>query len=179
MPRVRTPVALMSAAVLTLTVAPTLAAQQPSTPRAPVCHTADLALAWTSGGTAEPGGSNAAEQVTAVVSVRNTGAGDCTMRGYPKVTLEMGTETEGVQSETFFRRQTEQPRTVTLKPGGTATFTLYFLAGERSDNVIDPGVADITRPANTSSRQLHWPWGPVQRQEAATHPLNYVGPVER
>lgn len=180
MPRVhlRT-AALMSAGVLTLTAAPAWSAHQPSAAQAAVCHTSDLSLAWAPGGTAKPGGTDTEEQVTAVVSLHNTGSRTCTLRGYPKMTLEMGTETEGVQTETFFSQRSQTPRTVTIRPGSTARFTLYFLAGKADDNVIDPGVAAITPPANTSSKQLRWPWGLVQRQEAATHPLNYVSPVHR
>jgi hypothetical protein len=146
MPRFHAAVALVSTGVLTLTAAPAWAAHQPSATQTSICRTSALALAWTSGGTAKPGGTNTEEQVTAVVSVHNTGSRTCILRGHPKVTLEMGTETEGVRTETFSRQSSHKPRTVTLKPGGTARFTLYFLAGKRSDNIIDPGVAVITPP---------------------------------
>ncbi|MEG8277526.1 hypothetical protein [Streptomyces sp. AHA2] len=67
----------------------------------------------------------------------------------------------------------------TLNPGTSARFTMTFLSGKIDDNVIDPGVAAITPPGNTQAKELRWKWGMVQKQEAATHPLNYVSPLTR
>ncbi|GAA2505036.1 DUF4232 domain-containing protein [Streptomyces gobitricini] len=170
--------ALVSAGLLALTAAPALATAQPTAAQIP-CRTADLGLDWTTDGTAKPGGSNTEEQVSVVVAVKNSGSSACTLRGFPKVTLKMGTETKGVETETFFNQQTPNPKTVTLNPGGTARFTMTFLSGKTDDNVIDPGVAAITPPGNTQAKELRWIWGMVQKQEAATHPLNYVGPLTR
>ncbi|MFF8844179.1 DUF4232 domain-containing protein [Streptomyces sp. NPDC015127] len=172
--------AVVSAGILTITSAPALAANQlPAVQEVP-CRTSNLALDWTSGGTAKPGGTNTEEQMNAFVAVKNTGSGACTLRGYPKVTLKMGTETEGVQTETFFPQTSEKPKTVKLNSGETARLTVTFLSGKASDdNIIDPGEADITPPGNTEARELRWLWGPVQKQEAATHPGNYVSPVFR
>ncbi|MBT2480089.1 DUF4232 domain-containing protein [Streptomyces sp. ISL-94] len=169
--------ALVCAGILTVTAAPALAATQPSAVQPAPCRTADLSLDWTSGGTAKPGGRNTEEQVNAFVAMKNTGSSACTLQGYPKVTLKMGTETQGVETETFFEQESEKPKTVTLNAGATARFTMTFLSGRSDDNIIDPGVASVTPPGNTKAKELRWMWGPVQRQEAATHPLNYVSPV--
>ncbi|MER7112524.1 DUF4232 domain-containing protein [Streptomyces sp. NPDC000229] len=172
--------ALVSAGILTITTAPALAANQPSAVQSTPCRTSSLALDWTSGGTAKPGGTNTEDQVNAFVAVKNTGSGACTLRGYPKVTLKMGTETQGVETETFFPQTSEKPKTVRLNSGASARFTVTFLSGKESDdNIIDPGVAAVTLPGNTKAKELRWWWGPVQKQEAATHPGNYVGPVYR
>ncbi|MGW0315732.1 DUF4232 domain-containing protein [Streptomyces flavidovirens] len=172
--------ALVSVGILTITTAPALAANQPSTVQPAPCRTSNLALNWTSGGTAKPGGTHNEEQVNAFVAVKNTGPGACTLRGYPKVTLKMGTETQGVQTETFFPQTSKKPKTVKLDSGATARFTVTFLSGKESDdNIIDPGVAAITPPGNTKAKELRWLWGQVQKQEAATHPGNYVSPVHR
>lgn len=174
--------AVVVAALLATTTAPAAAATSPSAAAEPVrCRTSNLALDWTSGGSAEPGGRHTeGRQVDVFVSMRNTGSHVCVLRGHPAVTLQMGTETEGVVTETFSPLTSQQPTTVRLAPGATARFTMTFLSVKESDdNVIDPGVAVITPPGNNRAKQLRWWWGPVQQQEAATHPGNYVSPVFR
>ncbi|MBT2440084.1 DUF4232 domain-containing protein [Streptomyces sp. ISL-36] len=173
--------ALVSAGILTLTATPASAATQPSAVQPAPCQTSNLALDWTDSGTAQPGGRDTAgRQVDTIVSMKNTGSRACTLQGYPGVTLKMGTETQGVITETFFPQKSEKPKVVKLNPGATARFTVTFLSGkETDDNIIDPPIVAITPPGNTKAKELRWWWGPVQQQEAATHPGNYVSPVVR
>ncbi|MFI2616947.1 DUF4232 domain-containing protein [Streptomyces sp. NPDC018584] len=171
--------ALLVAALMAATMTPAIAASPTTTGQPAPCQAAALMPSWASGGSAKSGGVPD-EQVTAVVALKNTGARACTVHGYPKVTLEMGTETAGVQTETFREQTSVRAKPVTLAPGGSARFTLTFLsARESEDNVIVPGVAAITPPNGKASKDLKWRWGPVLRQEAATHPGNFVSPVTR
>ncbi|MGI5478654.1 DUF4232 domain-containing protein, partial [Streptomyces lavendofoliae] len=97
------------------------------------------------------------------------------LRGHPKVTLLMGTETQGVQTETFVPQKAKAPKAVTLAPGKSARFILAFVSAKESDdNIIDPDSAEIAPPGNSKSKVLKWFWGPVLKQEAATKPGNYV-----
>jgi len=171
--------ALVSTAILAITTAPALATDPPSGVQPAPCRTADLSLDWTSGGGAQPGGRDTAgSQEDAYVSMKNTGTRACTLRGYPKVSLQMGTETAGVVTEQLPPHTSEKPKTVKLNPGATARFVVTFLSAKESDeNIIDPGVAVITPPGNTKAKELRWWWGPVRQQQGATHPGNYVGPV--
>ncbi|MEV3987499.1 DUF4232 domain-containing protein [Streptomyces sp. NPDC049837] len=162
-----------------LTPAPAIAASPAAAGQPGPCKARALAPSWAPGGTAKPGGVPG-EQVTAVVALKNTGSRACTVHGYPKVVLKMGTETAGVQTETFREQTSVRPKPVTLAPGASARFTLTFLSAKESEeNVIVPGVAEITPPKGKTSKQLKWHWGPVLRQEAATHPGNFVGPVTK
>ncbi|MGV9884426.1 DUF4232 domain-containing protein [Streptomyces sp. NPDC003006] len=170
---------LVSACILATTITPAWTASRPATEQPAPCRTGNLALDWTTGGTANPGGSHTEEQVTVFAAVKNTGSDACTLRGYPKVTLRMGTETRGVETETFMQQVSKKPTTVTLDSGASARFIVTFLSGKPSDNIIDPGVAAITPPGTTKAKELPWRWGLVQKQEGATHPGNYVSPVFR
>ncbi|MFF8644340.1 DUF4232 domain-containing protein [Streptomyces sp. NPDC015345] len=170
--------ALLVAGLMAATMTPALAAS-PATGQAAPCQAGALTPSWASGGSAKPGGVPD-EQVTAVVALKNTGSRACTVHGYPEVTLKMGTETAGVQTETFREQTSVRSKPVTLAAGASARFTLTFLSAKESeDNVIVPGVAAITPPNGKASKDLKWRWGPVLRQEAATHPGNFVSPVTR
>ncbi|MGI5478788.1 DUF4232 domain-containing protein [Streptomyces lavendofoliae] len=171
--------ALLVAGLMAATMSPALAAGPAAAGQPEPCKAGALTPSWTSGGSARPGGVPG-EQVTAVVALKNTGSHACTVHGYPRVTLKMGTETAGVQTETFREQTSVRPKPVTLAPGASARFTLTFLSAKESDdNVIVPGVAEITPPNSKTSHDLKWRWGPVTRQEAATHPGNFVSPVTK
>ncbi|WP_228973215.1 DUF4232 domain-containing protein [Streptomyces sp. DH12] len=171
--------ALLVAGLMAASTAPAVAVSPDVTGRPAPCKDSALAPSWAPGGSAKPEGVPG-EQVTAVVALKNTGSHACALRGYPEVTLKMGTETEGVQTETFRDQTSVRPKPVTLAPGASARFTLTFLSSKVSeDDVIVPGVAEITVPAGKSPKELKWRWGPVMRQEAATHSGNFVSPVTK
>lgn len=75
--------------------------------------------------------------------------------------------------------------TVTAAHAATATeaawstqFTLAFLSEkDEPKQAITPDKAVVTPPDNKSSASLPWKWGPVAKQEGATHPGNRVGPI--
>ncbi|MGA4845185.1 DUF4232 domain-containing protein [Streptomyces sp. G5(2025)] len=171
--------ALLVAGLMAASMTPAIAAVPAVAGQPGPCKTSALAPSWAPGGSAKPEGVPG-EQVTAVVALKNTGSHACALRGYPEVTLKMGTETEGVQTETLRDQTSVRPKPLTLAPGASAHFTLTFLSSKVSeDNVIVPGVAEITPPNGKTSKELKWRWGPVTRQEAATHPGNFVSPVTK
>lgn len=144
-----------------------------STATSPTCSAQQLTLSWTDTGTARPDGTG--NQDTAIVRVHNKGSTTCTLQGYPQVTLKARHETETLRDT-----PRAKPRTVTLARGEETTFTIVFLSekGEPSQ-AIKPDTVDITPPGATKPTSLEWRWGPVTRQEGATHPGNYVGAVGR
>ncbi|MFE6685177.1 DUF4232 domain-containing protein [Streptomyces sp. NPDC057743] len=163
--------------MLITTTTLSLAANQAAAEQSAPCRTSDLTPSWAPGGSAKPGGVPD-EQLTAVVAVKNTGSQACTLHGYPKVTLKAGTARSGAPTETLHDQVSVKPKTVTLKPGASARFTLTFLSEKASnENALVPAVVDITPPGNTKSRELKWRWGPVLRHESATHPGNFVSPA--
>ncbi|GAU65832.1 hypothetical protein SSP35_02_01990 [Streptomyces sp. NBRC 110611] len=139
----------------------------------PKCSAQQLTLSWAGTGTAKRGGTG--NQDTAVVRVHNDDRMSCTLMGYPGVTLKAKA---GRDTETLRETPRAKPRTVTLGPGKDTTFTIVFLSEkEEPRQAIEPNKVDITLPGISKPVSLEWTWGPVTRQEAATHPGNYVGAV--
>ncbi|MEU4893790.1 DUF4232 domain-containing protein [Streptomyces sp. NPDC044780] len=113
-------------------------------------------------------------QQTARVVLKNTGAKDCTMVGFPGVQLQ----TE--HGETWdLRRTNDKPAPVTLDAGGRAAFDITFLASTRDDDrKFAPSQVVITPPNERRNIVLDWPYGgALLDQSGATHPGTYVGPV--
>ncbi|WP_438486854.1 DUF4232 domain-containing protein [Streptomyces sp. S186] len=162
---------MTAAAVLAL---PAVGTPHAGTPAAAphTCSVQDLMLSW-AGGTAKKGGTG--NQDTAIVRVHNKGNTSCTLRGYPKVTLKAKA---GHDTESLRETPRTKPETVTIAPGTHTTFTIVFLSAISKDELkyaIKPDKVDITLPGNRHSASLNWDWGPVTRQQSATHPGNYVG----
>ncbi|MEU2716994.1 DUF4232 domain-containing protein [Streptomyces sp. NPDC007205] len=133
----------------------------------PACK--NVTLSW-AGGTAKPGGGSD-QQETARVQVKNSGGSTCSLLGAPSVML-----TTNGQPETLL----QQPggNSVSLAPGHTAKFTITFLSdrGKNGNEIIRPDQAVVTLPGGTV-KTLTWRWGAVTRQEAASHPGNFVSPI--
>lgn len=137
------------------------------------CHTGDLAFSWASPGP----GRDATQQQRASVVLRNTSGHTCAMHGFPGVDLvNSGTQWPLV-------RDSQSPATVTLAPGRSTRFTVTFLPWNATGNDpaddFAPTTVVITPPNETTSYDLPWRWGRVLRQDAATHPGTYTGPVGR
>lgn len=119
----------------------------------------------------EPTGSG---QQRTILAWRNTTDRPCTMTGFGGVDLQ------GPDDPTFgptysLPRSSEEPTTITLQPGGTGITTITTLSG----GDWTPTEVVVTAPDETTSKTVPWRGGPVQRQDGATRPGSFIGPVEQ
>jgi len=137
------------------------------------CTTAGLQAGWSSSGGGVPNMHGDAQQ-TAAVWLKNTGSRSCTLSGFPGVQIK-GTDGKSLD----LPRSAQKPAPVTLKPGGTASFTVRLLPSvSAGDQKIEPGTVLITPPNQTQHLQLKWPYGgAILDQSGATHPGTYVNPI--
>jgi hypothetical protein len=108
------------------------------------------------------------------LTMTNTGGEACLLRGYPGARLQG----QDSQSWDLVRSgdETKDVKDVQLAPGGTTTAYLTYLP-EKGDNRWDVVTLVVTPPNTDDSQEFRWPGGSVLRQDAATHPGTYVGPV--
>ncbi|MEV5480508.1 MULTISPECIES: DUF4232 domain-containing protein [Streptomyces] len=137
------------------------------------CTTAGLQAGWGSSGGGVPDMHGDAQQ-TAAVWLKNTSSSSCTLSGFPGVQIK-GTDGRSLD----LPRSAQKPARVTLKPGGTASFTIRLLPSVRDgDRKIEPGMVLITPPNQTQHFQLKWPYGgAILDQSGATHPGTFVNPI--
>ncbi|GHJ39788.1 hypothetical protein Sm713_53970 [Streptomyces sp. TS71-3] len=103
----------------------------------------------------------------------NNGSGACTMNGYPGVDLVGGGKTWSLSRQTSV-----SPHAVTVKPGGSTSFTITYLPfTEGSGQKLDVKTVVVTPPNETTSAKVAWDFQPVLLQDGATHPGTFVGPV--
>jgi hypothetical protein len=184
-------------AVLVLTGAAVLAGCQSPSPAAPSTPAPTTAAAptTTAGGGGGGGGDGASEDTrctldevsaslgrttgeagqrhTAVVWT-NTSTAPCTMTGFGGVDLQGPDDPMG---PTYSLRRAEQPAApVRLEPGGTAHTTITWLPPQDGSEWVPTGML-VTPPDETRSASLEWPGGAVLRQDGATRPGTYIGPV--
>jgi hypothetical protein len=134
---------------------------------APLCRTDSLSLS--TGPYGAPGDNT---QMHFAVILTNISRQSCTLQGYPGVDLV------GPDGPTYsLPRQSGDPRPFTLAPGASASSRLTFLP---TPNGWVPRTIVVTPPDGTT--QLETPWIPggiaVLRQDGATHPGTYIGPLE-
>ena len=113
-------------------------------------------------------------QQNTILAWRNTSDQPCTMTGFGGVDLR------GPDDPTFgpsysLPRSSDQPTTITLEPGGTGITTITTLSG----GDWTPTEVVVTAPDETTSTTVPWRGGPVQRQDGATRPGSFIGPVEQ
>jgi hypothetical protein len=138
---------------------------------APWCAADSLSLS--TGPYGAPGDS---AQIHFAVILTNISPEPCTLQGYPGVDL-VGPD-EPVFGPTYsLPRQSGDPQPITLAPGAAARSRLTFLPAP--DGWV-PQTIVVTPPDATT--QLQTPWIPggisVARQDAATHPGTYIGPLQ-
>ncbi|MCX5387930.1 DUF4232 domain-containing protein [Streptomyces sp. NBC_00083] len=133
------------------------------------CLTSQLAFAVAPGSGARSEGSQGAITVT----LTNRAAKPCAMRGYPGVDL-----VGGATRWSLTRGTAESPATVTVRPGATTTFTLFYLPFHSGDGKeFTPKEIVVTPPDETHSHTLPWTFSAVLLQDGATHPGTYIGPI--
>ncbi|MBM7439662.1 DUF4232 domain-containing protein [Streptomyces sp. HB132] len=102
------------------------------------CRTADLAFS-SAGGMAEG---------EVLIGLRNTGSASCSMRGFPGLDLESKDGTVSAE-----RRSGRPARTVTLAPGESTGFSLYFPPNTGGSGVTFTS-AVVTPPDETHSHRM-------------------------
>ncbi|WP_344073760.1 DUF4232 domain-containing protein [Streptomyces crystallinus] len=132
------------------------------------CRTAGLGFAIVPASRAK----NPNLQYALTVTLTNKGATTCVLNGYPGVDLV------GPLTWSLVRQTAERPHRVTVRPGATTTFTIYYLPyTQGSGNEFRPTRMVVTPPGETHSHTLRWPVGSILLQDGATHPGTYVSPV--
>lgn len=106
----------------------------------------------------------------------NASSSTCTMSGYGGVDLQGPPDPLGT-TYSLPRQTSEQPALVRLAPGDKAHSVITWNPSESTR--WTPTKILITPPDETHSAVLDWPGGAVERQDAATRPGTYLGPVTR
>lgn len=138
--------------------------------QAPVCAAEMLNATTPQDGAPAPNGQN-----TLRIVLTNTSPQSCMVQGYPGVDLA------GPDNPTFgptysLPRQDTGFAPVEVAPGAAVSSELTYLAdgpaGWTPDTIV------VTPPDTTTPLQVPWPHaGSVSRQDAATHPGTYIGPL--
>jgi hypothetical protein len=138
---------------------------------APACQASQLGYSW-AGTKAAPSGGG--DQMQATVALTNNSGHACSMYGFPGVDLVNSGE------QWSLRRAGTTPRTVTVAAGASAHFTITYLVWHSGDSAaFKPTTVVITAPNQRTSYDLPWRFGPVLRQDGATHPGTFVDPVRK
>ncbi|MEV6022524.1 DUF4232 domain-containing protein [Streptomyces sp. NPDC052036] len=144
-------------------------ADAPAGGSAPACQADRLGYSW-AGTKAAPSGGG--DQMQAVVALTNKGGHACSLHGFPGVDLVNSGQQWSLQ------RDNTTPRTVTLAYGASAHFTLTYLVSRSADSTaFRPTTVVITAPNERSSYDLPWRFGALVKQDGATHPGTFIGPV--
>lgn len=120
-----------------------------------------------------PSGTSGQQQVRVVWT--NTSGRACSMTGFGGVDLVASPRSEDRYS---LPRQERATSTVRLAPGERAHSTITYLPAGGGDGAYAATKVFATPPDETHSIVLDWPGGPVLRQDGATRPGSYLGPVE-
>jgi hypothetical protein len=104
----------------------------------------------------------------------NTSTSDCVMDGFGGVDLQGPDDPMG---RTYsLPRTSAAPQSFTLAPGHAAHTTITWLPPQDGPGWT-PTAMRVTPPEETRSARIDWPGGAVLRQDGATHPGTYIGPV--
>jgi hypothetical protein len=160
-----------AAAVVGAVAAMTIpAAASTTAAAAPWCTTDSLSPSTTA-----PGSPGDGSQIHFDIVLTNISSQTCAVQGYPGVDL-LGPDDPMWGPDYQLPQQAGDPQLLTLAPGAAASSRLTFVAAP--DGWVPQTIA-VTLP-NTSG-QLQTPWTPggipVVRQDAATRPGTYIGPL--
>lgn len=110
------------------------------------------------------------------IVLTNTSAQSCAVQGFPGVDL-VGPADPAFGPTYQLPRQDVDFAPVTVAPGAAVSSLLTYLPGGPGGWV--PATIVLTPPDTTTPLQAPWPAGvSVQRQDAATHPGTYIGPLQ-
>jgi hypothetical protein len=105
----------------------------------------------------------------------------CRLSGFPQVEL-IGPVYPMYGSIYMLPAEAGRPQSVTLRPGQSAHAVLTWLPASSPSDRWVPGYVRVVVPTNRGpsfAMALPWRYGSVARQDAATHPGTYVGPIRR
>lgn len=109
------------------------------------------------------------------VVLTNKSAQSCAVHGFPEAEL-VGPEDPAFGSTYQLPRQQADFAPVTVEPGSAVRSELTYLSGGPDGWV--PATLVVTPPDTTTPLRAPWPAGAsVQRQDAATHPGTFIGPL--
>jgi len=138
---------------------------------APACQASQLGYSW-AGTKAAPSGGG--DQMQATVALTNNSGHACSMYGFPGVDLVNSGE------QWSLRRAGATPHTVTVAGGASAHFIITYLVWHSGDSAaFKPTTVVITAPNQRNSYDLPWRFGPVLKQDGATHPGTFIDPVRK
>jgi hypothetical protein len=104
----------------------------------------------------------------------------CRVSGFPDVEL-IGPDFPVFGTIYFVPDSSGHPRSVTLRPGQSAHAVLTWLPSSLAPSARwSPGYVRVvvaTDRGGGTPLAVRWPFGSVERQDAATHPGTYVGPI--
>lgn len=104
----------------------------------------------------------------------NTSTSECVMDGFGGVDLQGPDDPMG---RTYsLPRSSATPQRFPLAPGNAAHTTITWLPPQDGPGWT-PTTMLVTPPNETRSAHLEWPGGAVLRQDGATHPGTFIGPV--
>ncbi|WP_233209212.1 DUF4232 domain-containing protein [Mycobacterium sp. ENV421] len=143
----------------------------PTASAVPACTPDSLGLS--TGAPASPGD---ATQIHFDVIVTNTSPQPCEVLGYPGVDL-IGPDDPRWGPDYQVPQQADAAVPITLPPGAAAASRLTFLA---DPNGWVPDTIAVTMPNSPGRMEVPWIAGrvPVARQDAASHPGTYIGPLQ-
>lgn len=136
----------------------------------PWCATDSVTLS-----TSAPGSPGDATQIHFDVIVTNTSSQSCSVQGYPGVDL-IGPDDPMWGPDYQLPQQVGDPQPITLAPGAAAASRLTFLP---DPNGWVPTTIAVVLPNAPGRLEIPWIAGgvPVFRQDSASHPGTYIGPL--
>lgn len=164
---------MWAAAIATASGITIAAAANTTAGAAPWCTADYLALSTGALTTTEYVGQDQLEMVLTNVTQQS-----CSLQGYPGVDL-VGPDVPTWGPVFSLRRQDGDPQAFTLEPGASATSILTIGAPSLPEDYWYPTSIVVTPPDDTSQLQIPWiPYTPVQRQDGATRPATFIGPMQ-
>jgi uncharacterized protein DUF4232 len=118
-------------------------------------------------------------QFHVVLDFVNTGFGNCRLTGYPEVEL-IGPPDPLIGSLYALPNQKASTTTVVIRPNLVAHAVLTWLPPDVKSEHWTPGYIRVVVPTKDGPSYptaLPWRFGKVLRQDGATHPGTYIGPV--
>ncbi|MCV7343352.1 DUF4232 domain-containing protein [Mycolicibacterium rhodesiae] len=147
------------------------AAASPTASALPACTPGAIGLS-----TSAPASPGDATQIHFDVIFTNISAQSCDVQGYPGVHL-IGPDDPMWGPDYQLPQQADVAAPVTLPPGASAGSRLTFLP---DPNGWVPDTIAVTLPNAPGRMDVPWIAGrvPVARQDAASHPGTYIGPLQ-